>query len=103
MPKLVCRNCRFEFMPSTNGVNVLEMAAFGPYKIWQADELECPGCHFLVITGFPSVWHEHYQDGFAEELRRILAPENRQLLRLDFENGTRRAEWVLTVNNIVHR
>ena len=52
MTKMVCTNCEVEYRPSTNGVEVIEYASFGPYKFWEADEWECPGCKTKVITGF---------------------------------------------------
>ncbi len=48
----VCSKCEVEFRPSKNGVEVVDYASFGPYKIWEADEWECPSCHTKVITGF---------------------------------------------------
>lgn len=49
---IVCSNCQVEFKSSKNGVEVVDYTSFGPYKIWEADEWECPGCHTEVITGF---------------------------------------------------
>lgn len=52
MPKLVCVQCEVELKPSVNGVVVVEMASFGPYKVWAADEWVCPGCGFKIAAGF---------------------------------------------------
>ncbi len=48
----VCSSCQIDFRPSKNGVELVDYADFGPYKIWEADEWECPGCHTKIVTGF---------------------------------------------------
>lgn len=42
--KLLCSKCRIEYKPVHNVVLVVEYAAFGPYKLWEADEWACPSC-----------------------------------------------------------
>lgn len=49
---LVCTNCEIEFRPFKNGVELVDYAEYGPYKMWEADEWQCPSCHVKVITGF---------------------------------------------------
>lgn len=49
---IVCSGCKVEFRCAKNGVEVVDYASFGPYKIWEADEWECPSCHVRIITGF---------------------------------------------------
>ena len=58
----VCVKCQVEMRPETNGVGVLDMASFGPYKIWDADKWQCPGCKYEIVVGFGSqALAEHYQ------------------------------------------
>lgn len=65
----VCVKCQVELRPKTNGITAVEMASFGPYKIWAADTWECPVCHWVGILGFSaSPIAEHFQPHFAEEL-----------------------------------
>jgi hypothetical protein len=74
-PFYVCAKCENEHVPSglgsemkpeRNGVYVIEMADFGPYKIWMADLWICPKCGHKVIAGFGvTCIVEHYQPNFA--------------------------------------
>lgn len=48
----VCRKCQREFRPQTIGVRVLDMAEFGPYKLWMADVYQCPVCGAEIVYGF---------------------------------------------------
>jgi hypothetical protein len=43
-----------------------------PYKVWQADLLECPDCGFQIITGFGQqpLAVKHHPD-FDSELQRV--------------------------------
>jgi len=62
----VCVKCQVEMRPEKNGVGVLDMANFGPYKIWEADKWRCPECGYEVIAGFgKEAIAEHYQDSFG--------------------------------------
>ena len=86
MPKIVCSECQVEFRPTTNGVKVIEYASFGPYKIWEADEWECPKCLALVVTGFAQEPRaEHFEDGFDDLLSRF-KKSCPNLIRHDFEH-----------------
>ena len=49
--KPVCVKCGLEMKPETNGVGVLDIADFGPYKIWDAHKWKCPGCKYEIVTG----------------------------------------------------
>ena len=65
--KIICVKCQCELRPEVNGTLVVEMASFGPYKIWKADTWRCPGCGYEVTTGFgaaPIMHHgdEHFQE-----------------------------------------
>jgi hypothetical protein len=92
MPKTVCNNCHIEYRIETSGVYVIEYAAFGPYRIWAADEHKCPACHSTIITGFGSAAiAEHYQDGFDAK---VAALKQSPLVRYDFENTKQREEFL---------
>jgi len=70
MPKLVCTTCQTELKPSHNGTLVIEMASFGPYKVWYADCWKCPGCGYEVSAGFAEqpLRQDHYAADFPEWL-----------------------------------
>lgn len=48
----VCAKCNCELYPKTNGVGVLDMASFGPYRLYHADLWKCPECGLEVVGGF---------------------------------------------------
>jgi len=50
----VCVRCSRDMRPEKNGVVMLEMASFGPYKLWESDKWKCPSCGFEILIGFPS-------------------------------------------------
>jgi len=70
MTKLVCVKCQCELVPETNGTTVVEMASFGPYKVWDADTLKCPGCGVEIVAGFGDapLRADHYAKDFSEWL-----------------------------------
>ena len=75
MPKMVCVNCQTELQIEKTGVFVIEMFLDPPvpYKIWNADLWQCPGCHTEIVSGFAS--HqlvEHYEDDFEDMYKAIL-------------------------------
>jgi hypothetical protein len=72
MPRMICPYCQCEYRMETAGVNVIEMAAFGPYRIWRADMWACPGCGQRIIAGFSAKAHEHYEPDFREIYQRII-------------------------------
>jgi len=79
-PYYVCAKCNIryepkrnrsatEMRPKKNGVYVIEMADFGPYKVWHADLWECPKCGHLTIAGFGTEpMAEHYDEKFQKVL-----------------------------------
>jgi hypothetical protein len=72
MAKLVCVNCQTELQPFHSGVYVIEMASFGPYKVWAADLWKCHGCGMEVVSGFSEQpIMEHYKEGFDEWFAKI--------------------------------
>ena len=67
----VCVKCQVELRPKTNGIAAVEMASFGPYKIWMADVWRCPVCGWEGILGFSSEpIAEHHRPHFAAELEK---------------------------------
>ena len=70
MPKLVCVKDEVELLPFHNGTIVVEMASFGPYKVWNADAWKCPICGFEIIAGFGNnpLRSDHYSPDFPEWL-----------------------------------
>jgi len=61
--------------PETNGVGVLDMTDYGPYKIWDADKYKCPKCGYEIVTAFgQQALAEHWQkenfDTFVEAYRK---------------------------------
>jgi hypothetical protein len=80
--KLFC-TCGGEFTTVQIGVDVIELASFGPYKIWSADLLECRFCAKQIIRTGDKPFAEHYQDGFADRLEatkkrdHVIAPERK--------------------------
>ena len=87
-PYYVCAKCDIryepknnrsatEMRPKKNGVYVIEMADFGPYKVWLADLWECPRCAYQVIGGFGlEPLAEHYEDSFAKHLETAKASDH---------------------------
>lgn len=63
----VCVKCGVEMRPETNGVGLLDMADFGPCRIWDADKYKCPTCSHEIVVGFAQgpVAH-HVQANFNE-------------------------------------
>ena len=67
--KLVCVKCEGEMRPRNNDAAVVEMANFGPYKLWNADIWACPGCGFEVVAGFAQKpFAEYFEQGFLGAL-----------------------------------
>ncbi len=67
--KPVCVSCQREMRPEQNGVGCLDMADFGPYKLWDSDKWKCPSCGYEILSGFgQGPISEHYQERFAHDL-----------------------------------
>ena len=65
----VCVKCRLEMRPEKNGVKWVEMASFGPYKIWDSEKWKCRKCGIEVLSGFgQTALKEHFQDKFSDVL-----------------------------------
>jgi hypothetical protein len=80
--KLFC-TCGGEFTTRQIGVDVIEEASFGPYKIWSADLLACRFCEKEIIRTGDIPFTEHYQGDFEKRLQatkeglHIVAPERK--------------------------
>lgn len=75
-PYYACAKCNTVMRCEKNEVYVIEMADFGPYKIWFADLWICPGCGNEVIAGFAvEPLAEHYEDHFQKWLARAEASD----------------------------
>lgn len=62
----VCAACQLEMRPERIGVGLLDMAAFGPYHLWDADLYECPGCGHQIVAGFgDNPISRHFEDDFT--------------------------------------
>lgn len=89
MPKPVCVPCQRFFRHKRNGFSFVEGMPVGgdpdnpappgteaperwrPYKLWNADLMECRGCGAQIVVGFAAQpVSEHYKPGFDEEVKR---------------------------------
>ncbi len=79
MPKMVCVTCHVEFRPEKNGTIVIQMADFGPYKVWDSDTWKCPKCGIEVVAGFGKlpIREDHYAPDFPEWLERFKSKAER--------------------------
>ena len=70
---LVCSSCSCQITPETNGVIVIEMASFGPYKVWGADLLKCRGCgtEVLLMAKEP-IRSDHFASDFKMWLEDVI-------------------------------
>lgn len=80
---IVCTKCNQFFHPKKNGVLVEEgmprdtdqkrgEGHWLPYKLWQADLLECKGCGTEIIAGFGYVpLSEHYMPDYNRVKERL--------------------------------
>ena len=85
----VCATCRIELRPKTTDIIAVEMAGFGPYKLWHADLWECPQCHIRVVLGFAHrPFAEHYEPEFAD----VLAKAKRRSSTVVFWQNRRQKE-----------
>jgi len=78
----VCVTCQLQYEVEKQGIYVVEMAAFGAYKIWCADLHRCPKCGHRIIAGFAD--HrisEHYEPEFKELLQQVMESGNAYILK----------------------
>lgn len=74
----VCVPCQTEFRPSNNNCVVLCHSNLNPatdptpFRLWAADEYECPKCHHKIVVGFAQQpYAEHYQPEFQRQLEAV--------------------------------
>ena len=61
----VCVKCGCELRPERNGVGLLIMADFGPYKLYDADKHKCPKCGVEIVAGLgANAISEHFEASF---------------------------------------
>ena len=79
----VCVKCEVDMRPEMNGVGLLDMADYGPVKVWDADLWKCPKCGIEVVAGFGSnaIVH-HFEDTFQWRLDSY--ENNARLIRSHF-------------------
>lgn len=66
--QLVCRECQKVLAMVVVKIGVLELASYGPYKLWKARLYVCTcGKEVAVPDEDQARWH-HYMRGFAEAL-----------------------------------
>lgn len=75
-PSPVCATCQVSFRPIQNGVPVIEMASYGPYRLWAADVYVCPSCGRRIVTGWCNEPIHHTYASFAERLVAARADAN---------------------------
>ena len=67
-----CADCEVELRPKKTGAYIVEMADFGPYKLWACDIWECPICKCEIATGIPNnALGEHWQRDFEEKIQKL--------------------------------
>lgn len=87
----ICTRCQRFFKPKQNGCAFIESMPtssaaepgaatpdlWAPYKLWNGDLWECPGCGANIIVGVAQrPVAEHYEERFDDEVERY-APEVR--------------------------
>lgn len=88
----VCIQCQVELTPEKNGIGLLDMADFGPYKIWDTDLWKCPSCGYEIVVGFGQMEiAEHYQDNFQAQ---VDGYQNRGKLIRSWQNPKAKAEFL---------
>ena len=81
----VCVQCETDMRPETNDTTVVEMASFGPYKVWLADVWKCQSCGVEIVAGFgrQPIRDDHYAPDFQQWLQDFL--QNSRRVVKDFE------------------
>ena len=65
---VLCLDCNVEYVPWRIGVKVLETYLNDqPYKLWNADLMQCPGCGRQIVARFGGQGMDHNDETF--ELR----------------------------------
>jgi hypothetical protein len=68
MPRIGCSTCQVEYRIREIGVPVLEMAGPRAYRLWSADEYQCPVCGARALAGYADKPIESFDLRFVEAL-----------------------------------
>ncbi len=60
--KPVCVKCNVNLIRERSGVEVLDLAGFGPYFLISGDLFRYPGCGLEIIDGFADRGTYHHQE-----------------------------------------
>jgi hypothetical protein len=71
---IICVKCELQYQPVKIGAAVQTMTEDGPYQLFSADRLECPGCGHAIARSAADPIAEHFQgqvfrdwaDGYAQ-------------------------------------
>jgi len=74
--KPVCIKCNTELRPEEVGVELLDMAEWGPYQLWNADLWKCPSCGIEIIVNFGNYGEHHNSPTFQEHTLDALNRKN---------------------------
>ena len=95
MSQLVCVKCQCAMRPETNDTTVIEMASFGPCRVWSADVWKCPGGGVEIVSGFGKnpIRDDHYADDFKDWLEKYISISRRVVY--NYENPISSLELTL--------
>ena len=69
---VICGDCGCKMVVTKVGLSIGEtIARESPYKIWNADMLECPQCGQFVYANFGKEGLRSHEAGFAEQWDRV--------------------------------
>lgn len=66
-----CVACEVPFCVVSTGIGVESMASFGPYELYSADLLECPGCGVRVAVCGSNAIAQHFQTDYKKIKRNL--------------------------------
>jgi hypothetical protein len=61
---VTCCACNLQMHTATIGIALEEMTAQGPYKLFSADVLRCPGCGFEIARPATVPLSEHFRQDY---------------------------------------
>jgi hypothetical protein len=64
---VTCVSCQLEYRNVKSGVGLMTMMADGPYQLYSADLLECPGCRHQVVRPGATPISEHWKPDFQAQ------------------------------------
>ena len=75
----ICVPCQLEYQMHKVGVGLETMRPDGPYKLYSADLLRCPGCGHQIARPNPTAIAEHFQPEYGPLVHRY--EERNRLVR----------------------